>query len=179
MHRTYLAGLSTQGTFLVFESAGTVQNARMPTVAKKKAPKLTQSPRASNAAAVAKYFNAAPVKHRALLLGVSAMIKKLVPGVNEKIGYGIPVYSTEHGMIMGLGSWAKHCAVYGMNDSLTSQFARELTGFETSRGTIRFTVEKPIPAPLLKKMILARVAQAEERTALKGLKALQRKNKTR
>ena len=54
-----------------------------------------------------------------------------------------------------------------MNSSLIKAFKKELEGFETSKGTIRFPVDKPLPAALLKKLVKARVAENEQRERAK------------
>jgi len=47
--------------------------------------------------------------------------------------------------------------------AVIAEFKNELKAFEISKGTIRFPVDKPLPAILLKKMVKARVAQLEKK----------------
>jgi uncharacterized protein YdhG (YjbR/CyaY superfamily) len=54
-----------------------------------------------------------------------------------------------------------HCSFFPMNGSLVGEFAEELKAYKTSKGTIQFPSDKPVPAALLKKMVKARVAQNE------------------
>jgi uncharacterized protein YdhG (YjbR/CyaY superfamily) len=50
-----------------------------------------------------------------------------------------------------------------MNASLIKTFQDELAGFPTSKGTIRFTVDKPLPLALVKKLVKARIADNERK----------------
>ena len=51
-----------------------------------------------------------------------------------------------------------------MNSSLIAAFKTELKNFPTSKGTIRFPVDKPLPAALLKKLVKARIAENEQKS---------------
>jgi uncharacterized protein YdhG (YjbR/CyaY superfamily) len=48
-----------------------------------------------------------------------------------------------------------------MGSSVIQAFKDDLKGFQTSKGTIRFPVDKPPPAALVKKLVKARIAQNE------------------
>jgi len=50
-----------------------------------------------------------------------------------------------------------------MSGSIVEAFKNELKGFETSKGAIRFPVDKPPPTALLKKLVRARIAEKEQK----------------
>jgi uncharacterized protein YdhG (YjbR/CyaY superfamily) len=50
-----------------------------------------------------------------------------------------------------------------MNSSLIETFHDELKNFPTSKGTIRFPVDKPLSAALVKKIVKARIAENEQK----------------
>ena len=62
-------------------------------------------------------------------------------------------------MLVGFGAAAKHCSFYLMSAATLSAFKVELKGYDTSKGTIRFPPEKPLPTGLVRKLVKARLAE--------------------
>lgn len=117
--------------------------------------------------AVDEYLARVPEPARATLAKVRAVILTTVPkGTEEVISYGMPAYKY-NGMLFGFAAFKDHCSLFAMNPAVQSQFAGELKPYSTSKGTIRFSLEKPFPAPLLRKLLKARIAQNEARRQAK------------
>jgi uncharacterized protein YdhG (YjbR/CyaY superfamily) len=99
------------------------------------------------------------------------VIRKAAPRAQEVITYGIPAFR-QNGFLIGFAASARHCALHPMNGHTVADFAAELAGYSTSKGTIRFTPEKPLPAALVRKLVKARLADnevdAKEKQAMKG-----------
>jgi uncharacterized protein YdhG (YjbR/CyaY superfamily) len=66
---------------------------------------------------------------------------------------------------VGYAAFKEHCSFFPMSGRLVEEFADELKAYKTSKGTIQFPVDKPLPAALVKKMVKARVAQNETKKA--------------
>lgn len=110
---------------------------------------------------VDEYFTQLSEPARTTLAKVRAVVLATVPkGTEELISYGMPAYKYK-GMLFGFAAFKDHCSLFAMNPSVQAQFAEELKPYATSKGTIRFSLEKPFPAPLLKKLLKARIAQNE------------------
>ena len=62
-------------------------------------------------------------------------------------------------MLVGFRAAANHCAFILMNGTTVAAFKKELAGYDTSKGTIRFTPDTPLPAALVRKLVKARVAE--------------------
>ncbi len=107
------------------------------------------------------YLARLPDDQRAALQQLRATIKALVPKAEECISYGLPAFRL-NGVLVGYGATAKHCAFYPMSGQTVAAFADELTGFETSKGTIRFTPDHPLSKALLRKLVKARIAENAE-----------------
>jgi uncharacterized protein YdhG (YjbR/CyaY superfamily) len=72
----------------------------------------------------------------------------------------VGTYRVAVGPVAYFGAAKRHCALYG---SVPDALADELRGFGTSKGAVRFPLDKPIPAELVRKLVLARVAKQEAR----------------
>ena len=106
---------------------------------------------------------------RAALDKLRAQIRAAAPGAEEKISYGQPTFML-HGHLVAFGAFKKHLSFFPMSASIIADFP-EAAPFITSKGTMQFQPDKPIPAALVKKMVKRRIAQnleiADERAAAK------------
>lgn len=116
----------------------------------------------SRVSTVEEYLAAVPPEVRAALQAIRTQVKKLVPHATEKISYGMPTFFT-HRALVGYAAHKEHCSFYPWSGETLKNFSKELSGFETSAGTVRFTVDKPIPASLIKKIVLARLLEHAEK----------------
>jgi uncharacterized protein YdhG (YjbR/CyaY superfamily) len=106
---------------------------------------------------------------RAALAALREVIRKAAPKAEEIITYGIPAFR-QNGALIGFSASAKHCSLHTMNGHTVADFAADLTGYGTSKGTIRFTPAQPLPASLVRKNVKARVAENESDARAKARK---------
>ena len=85
-------------------------------------------------------------------------IKAAAPKAEECISYQIPAFR-HNGMLVGFGAASTHCAFYLMSSSAIKAHQRELKEYDTSKGTIRFQPNNPLPAALVRKLVKARIAE--------------------
>ena len=112
---------------------------------------------------VDEYLAGVPEPARSTLNKVRAAIRSAVPPeATEAISYRMPTFKYK-GPLLGFAAFANHCGLYPMSPPVMEAFKNELKGFHTSKGTIRFPVDKPLPAALVKKLVKARIAQNEQR----------------
>jgi len=117
---------------------------------------------------VDEYLAAVPEPARSTLLKIRATIRSAAPKeATEKISYGMPSFQYEGGLI-GYAAFSKHCSLFPMSAALIDELEDELAPYRTSKGTLRFPVDKPMPASLVKKLVKARVAQNLARARLKS-----------
>jgi uncharacterized protein YdhG (YjbR/CyaY superfamily) len=96
--------------------------------------------------------------HRTALEKLRRDIHAAAPGVVECISYRIPGFRLDGRLLVSLGDAAKHCAFYPGSHPIEA-LAEELADYDTSKGTIRFPPEKPLPAALVRKIVAARIAE--------------------
>jgi len=103
------------------------------------------------------YLKAQDRDKRAALEKLRRSIKAMYPRVTECISYGLPAFRLDGKILVWFGAGAKHCALYpgGVVDELKD----ELRGYETSKGTVRFQPDDPLPSTLVRKLIQARIAR--------------------
>ena len=95
---------------------------------------------------------------RAALEKLRKAIKSAAPRAEECISYGIPGFRLNGKLLVSFGAAAKHCAFYpGGHPVKTHQ--DELKSYDTSKGTIRFPADSPLPATLVRKLVKSRVAE--------------------
>jgi uncharacterized protein YdhG (YjbR/CyaY superfamily) len=133
-----------------------------------KAAKTDGEDRKAGSQEVEAYLAKLPEPARTTLEKVRASIRSIVPAeTTEVISYGMPSFHYKGGLI-GYAAFKNHCSLFPMNAALIDSMKDELKEYRTSKGTLQFAVDKPLPAALLRKMIKARVADNEKRRPAKG-----------
>jgi uncharacterized protein YdhG (YjbR/CyaY superfamily) len=109
---------------------------------------------------VAEYLAAVPEPARGALHQIREAIRSVVPPeATEIISYRIPAFRHKK-VLVWYAAFANHCSLFP-TAALIAAFKNELKDFSTSKGTIHFPLNKPMPVELIKKMVRARVAQSE------------------
>ena len=109
---------------------------------------------------VEEYLGGVPEPARSTLNKIRAAIRSAVPAeATETISYGIPAFKYK-GVLVWFAAFSNHCSLFP-TASVIEAFKNELKGFSTSKGTIQFPTDKPLPTALVKKLVKARVAQIE------------------
>jgi uncharacterized protein YdhG (YjbR/CyaY superfamily) len=89
----------------------------------------------------------------------TAIRSALPPAATETISYGMPAFRHQE-VLVWFAAFSDHCSLFP-TASVIEAFKKELEGFYTSKGTIHFPTDKPLPIALIKKLVKARVAQVE------------------
>ena len=117
------------------------------------------------------YLAKAKPDHRETLQKLRETIQTVVPSAEECISYGIPAFRLNRRVLVFFGAWANHCAFYPGSAATLKSFRNELGNFQTSRGTIRFSPDKPLPVALVKKLVKTRIAENNDRANKKRRKS--------
>jgi uncharacterized protein YdhG (YjbR/CyaY superfamily) len=112
----------------------------------------------TGARTIDEYLAALSDDKRAALEKLRKTIRAAAPKAEECISYQIAAYRQD-GMLVGFGATANHCAFYLMSSSIVEAHREELKDYDTSKGTIRFQPDKPLPAGLVRKLVKARIAE--------------------
>ncbi len=116
------------------------------------------------------YMALVPQKLRPLLEKMRKTIRRAAPQAEEMISYGMPAFRY-HGMLVYFAAFKNHASFFPGSSSLIRSLKDELKGYKTSTGTIQFTVENPLPASLITRIVKARVKENLEKEKMKKAKA--------
>jgi uncharacterized protein YdhG (YjbR/CyaY superfamily) len=116
-------------------------------------------------ASVEEYLAALPGKPRAALERLRRAIQAAAPEAEEAIVYQMPGFRWRGRALAGYAAFKEHCSFFPMSARVVEDFAVDLAGYSTTKGSIHFTAEKPLPAALVKRIVRAR---AEEVAAKPG-----------
>src|SRR5271163_784492 len=109
---------------------------------------------------VDEYLSGVPEPARSTLIKMRAAIRSVVPpAATETISYRIPAFKT-NAVLVWFAAFSAHCSLFP-TAAVIEAFKDELKGFSTSKGTIHFPTNKPLPIGLIKNLVKARVTQNE------------------
>ena len=105
------------------------------------------------------YLAALSTDKRAALEKVRKAIRSAAPKAEECIAYGIPAFRLGGKILVAFKAAANHCALHPMSGATVAALGKDLVGYDTSPGTIRFPATDPLPARLVGKVVRARIAE--------------------
>jgi len=123
------------------------------------------------------YLAALPADKRDALQWLRRHIRAAAPTAEECISYGIPAFRLDGKLLVHFGAAARHCAFYP--GAVVESHKDDLAGYDTSKGTVRFPPETPLPAALIRKLVKAQIARRaarRQRSALDAALTLARRN---
>ena len=106
------------------------------------------------------YLSRVPEDSRAALEKLRPTIKSVVPDAVEVISYQIPAFKYQGRMLVSYAAFAEHCSFFPGAAPIAAH-RNELKSYQTSKGTIRFPNDKPLPATLVKKLVKTRIKENE------------------
>lgn len=111
------------------------------------------------------YIAAFPPEVQAKLEELRSTIKKAAPQALETISYQMPAFKL-HGILVYFAAYKNHIGFYPTGSGIEN-FRKEVSAYETSKGTVRFPLDQPIPLNLITQMVKFRVVENLEKAELK------------
>ena len=116
---------------------------------------------------VDEYIADRPKEVQLTLQKIREAIRKAAPQATEGIGYGMPAYKL-HGVLVYFASYKTHIGFYPGAGGVEA-FRKEIARYDTSKGTIQFPLDKPVPLGLISQIVKFRVKQNLEKEEMKKL----------
>lgn len=111
---------------------------------------------------VDEYLAQVPEEARAALEKLRKTIGAAVPKATEGISYGIPTFKLHGRALVWYAAFKNHCSFFPLSSAMREAHGKDLEGYDiTSKGTLRFSANKPLPAALVRKLVKTRIAENE------------------
>lgn len=108
---------------------------------------------------VDEYITKASPEAQPKLVELRTIITELAPDAEEKISYGIVGY-IQNGPIVYFGGFKNHVSLFATaSKQVAETFKKELEPYKTSKGTIQFPLNEPLPTELIRKIVSMRVEE--------------------
>jgi len=112
------------------------------------------------------YIALFPEEIQKILQEIRATIKAAAPDADEKISYQIPTFFLK-GNLVHFAAYKNHVGFYPTSSGIQA-FKEKLSGFESSKGAVRFPLDKSIPLDLISEIVKFRVVENLERASAKA-----------
>jgi uncharacterized protein YdhG (YjbR/CyaY superfamily) len=114
------------------------------------------------------YIGMFPKDIQSILEELRAAIKAAAPGAKEKISYQIPTFDLK-GNLVHFAAFKNHIGFYPTPSGILA-FKKELSVYESAKGSVQFPLDKPLPLKLVSRIVKFRVAENLEKAGAKARK---------
>jgi uncharacterized protein YdhG (YjbR/CyaY superfamily) len=108
---------------------------------------------------VDRYLEGLDKPKRGTLEALRKAILEVVPEAEQGISYGMPAFKVEGKTVAGFAAFKHHLSYLPHSGSLLAALADDVAGYEMSKGSLRFAVDKPLPKQLVRKLVTTRMRE--------------------
>jgi uncharacterized protein YdhG (YjbR/CyaY superfamily) len=108
------------------------------------------------------YLRGVEEPKRRTLEALRGTILELVPDAEQGISYGMPAFRLHGTTIAGFAAFKEHLSYLPHSGSVLRQLASDLSGYTMTKGSLHFPVDRPLPKAVVKKLIAARLREADQ-----------------
>ena len=115
----------------------------------------------TEAATVDDYLAALPEESRCALQELRRMIASAAPNAIEVMSYKMPAFQANGRFLLSYAAYERHCSLYPATEAVQAELGDEIRPYLSGKGTIRFTVDEPLPPELVKRIVEIRLRETE------------------
>ena len=115
-------------------------------------------------ASVEDYFAALPDERRAALEELRQAITAAAPEATETIAYQMPAFRKHGRFLVSYAAFKAHYSLFPASEAVVDALGEELAPYLAGKGTIRFPADRPIPVPLVTRIVKVRLAEDSTRS---------------
>jgi uncharacterized protein YdhG (YjbR/CyaY superfamily) len=97
---------------------------------------------------------------RSTLEALRQAILEVIPDAEQGISYGVPAFRLEGKVVAGFAAFKNHLSYLPHSGSVFPELVEEVARYKTSTGALQFSVDRPLPKALVRKLIAVRRRQA-------------------
>jgi uncharacterized protein YdhG (YjbR/CyaY superfamily) len=116
----------------------------------------------TNFKTIDEYIQTFPKDVQKILEQIRQSIKDVVPDVEETISYQIPTFKLYGKYLVYFAGWKNHISLYPVTDTIKEKIKKEIASYKTSKGTLQFPLDKPMPLSLIKKIVKYKIKEFAE-----------------
>ncbi len=102
------------------------------------------------------YINKQVSPQKEIIKKIRSLIQRTAPVAIEGMSYGVPAFKLNGSNLIVYAAFKNHVGIYPEPETI-KVFEKELTNYETSKGTVKFKIDEPIPYSLIEKIIKYRI----------------------
>ncbi|OIQ77125.1 intracellular iron chaperone frataxin [mine drainage metagenome] len=114
------------------------------------------------------YLANVPEPQRSTLEALRKTIHSVLPRAEECITYNVPTFKVDGRSIAGFASYKNHCSYFPMSGATLTTLKDDVEKYVTTKGALRFPIDKPLPTTLVKKLIKARLQEEASKSGSAG-----------
>ncbi len=117
----------------------------------------------TTAGSIDEYIAGFSLEVQQALQEVRALIKVAAPGATETMSYAIPTFDVDGRHLVHFAGYERHVGFYPGPSGIAA-FQEELKPYKSAKGSVRFPLDGPMPADLIRRMVEFRVRESAGET---------------
>ena len=108
---------------------------------------------------VDEYLRGIEEPKRSTLQALRRTILEIIPDAEQIISYRVPAFRLEGTTVAGFAAFRNHLSYLPFSGSVLSRLSKELSGYTMTKSSLHFSIDRPLPKQLVRKLINVRITE--------------------